>query len=287
MDINEYISSGILEAYVLGALTEEERRDVEAKVTAHPELAVELEAIENAMQHFVEEHAIAPPAHLQNQIWEAIEAAQPAAASTSNTETPTEPKGADVYTIAHQSPRQLHPWRWLWAAAVIVLTGSLLFNFYLMNERNALREEQVAMRQEMDTMKQQHEALAATMQQYSHEKEMMADPSMKSVVMHTMQEGHPMVATVYWSPNKGEGYVSIQKLPAPPTGMQYQLWVMKDNKPVDMGMISNDVVAKSGMEKVQKPMTGTAQAFAITLEKAGGSPTPSMDKVYVMGKIPA
>lgn len=283
MDINEYISSGILEAYVLGALVEEERRDVEAKVAAYPELAVELAAIENAMQHFVEEHAIAPPAHLQNQIWEAIEAAQ---SNTATSNAPTAPQGtAEVYTFSGQAPRQLNPWRWLWAAAVIVLTGSMLFNFYLMNERNALRNEQVAMRQEMDTLKRQHEALAASLQQYSHEKEMMADPSMQAVVMHTMQKEHPMVATVYWSPGKGEGYVSIQKLPMPPAGMQYQLWVMKDNKPVDMGMISNEVVAKGGMEKVQKVMTGTAQAFAISLEKAGGSPTPTMERVYVMGKI--
>lgn len=284
MDINEYISSGILEAYVLGALTEEERREVEAKVSAHPELAVELAAIENAMQHFVEEHAIAPPAHLQNQIWEAIEAAQPKVA-TSNTLTASQDSSTEVYTFSGQAPRQLNPWRWLWAAAVIVLTGSMLFNFYLMNERNALRSEQVAMRQEMDTLKRQHEALAASMQQYSHEKEMMADPSMQAVVMHTMLKEHPMVATVYWSPDKGDGYVSIQKLPVPPPGMQYQLWVMKDNKPVDMGLISNEVVAKGGMEKMQKAMTGTAQAFAISLEKAGGSPTPTMERVYVMGKI--
>lgn len=283
MDINEYISSGILEAYVLGALTEEERGEVVAKVAAHPELAVELAAIENAMQHFVEEHAIAPPAHLQQQIWEAIAATQPAA-----TNIPAEPqRTAEVYTLGDTARRRVNQWRWLWAAAVIVLTGSMLFNFYLMNERNILREQQVAMRQEMDTMKQQQQTLAAAMQQYSHEKEMMADPSMQSVVMHTMKEGHPMVATVYWSPIKGEGYISIQKLPVPPEGMQYQLWVLKDNKPVDMGVISNDVVAKGGMEKVQKTMAGTAQAFAITLEKAGGSPTPTMDQLYVLGKIPA
>jgi anti-sigma-K factor RskA len=28
-----------------------------------------------------------------------------------------------------------------------------------------------------------------------------------------------------------------------------------------------------------------AEAFAITLEKRGGSPEPSMDKLYVMGKV--
>jgi anti-sigma-K factor RskA len=32
------------------------------------------------------------------------------------------------------------------------------------------------------------------------------------------------------------------------------------------------------------PIT-SAQAFAVTLEKEGGSPSPTMDQMYVMGKI--
>jgi len=30
---------------------------------------------------------------------------------------------------------------------------------------------------------------------------------------------------------------------------------------------------------------GRAEAFAITLEKTGGSPTPTMDQMYVIAKI--
>jgi len=40
------------------------------------------------------------------------------------------------------------------------------------------------------------------------------------------------------------------------------------------------------MYKIQKMKSfGKAEAFAITLEKEGGSPTPTMTEMYVMAKI--
>ena len=46
MNINEYISSGILEAYVLGELSDQERISVERNLAQHPELQEELARIE-------------------------------------------------------------------------------------------------------------------------------------------------------------------------------------------------------------------------------------------------
>lgn len=275
MDIKEYISTGILEAYVLGALTETERAEVEAAVSAHPELASELQAIEEAMQHFVEEHAVTPPAHLQQQIWNAI---QPQA--TPDTVEPRQP-----VTMPFPHRQRSSQLRWQKAAVLIALVGSLIVNFFLWAQSNKSKGDQLAMQQQMDSLHKEQQALASVIQNYQHEKEMMANPGMQMVVMHTMQKDHPMVATIYVDTTKGDAYVSVQKLPPPPNGMQYQLWVIKDNKPVDMGMISNDVVAQAGLEKVQKTMNGTGQAFAISLEKAGGSPVPTMERIYVMGKV--
>jgi anti-sigma factor RsiW len=73
VNIKEYIESGILEAYVLGALTEGERAAVEADMVMYPELAKEIAAIEAAMQSFAEANAEEPPAHMQQQIWNAIQ----------------------------------------------------------------------------------------------------------------------------------------------------------------------------------------------------------------------
>jgi anti-sigma-K factor RskA len=94
-------------------------------------------------------------------------------------------------------------------------------------------------------------------------------------------EKHPnMLAEVYWDSSK-KVYLDIKNLPAAPTGKQYQLWAIVDGKPVDMGMYdSKKSIAIQAMKSVENP-----QAFAITLEKEGGNPTPTMEEMYVMGTI--
>lgn len=47
MNMNEYISSGILESYVLDVATPEEMKEVEMYASMHPEIKLELEAIDN------------------------------------------------------------------------------------------------------------------------------------------------------------------------------------------------------------------------------------------------
>jgi len=278
VNIKEYISSGILEAYVLGALSEEEQVQVVADIAAYPELAAEVAAIEITMQQFAEANAVAPPAFLQEQIWNAIQPAD-------NTGQQTEPVKEETKVIPLTRRERSGQLRWQRAAVLVVLVGSLLVNLMFWFERNKMQENQLAMQQRMDTMQEQQQSLAAVVDNYKKEKDMLADPSMQSVVMRSMQKDHPMVATVMWNKEKGDAWLSVQKLPEAPKGMQYQLWVIKDGKPVDMGMVSNDMVASGGLQKVSKQMLGEGQAFAISLEKEGGSPVPTMERVYVMGKV--
>jgi anti-sigma-K factor RskA len=56
-----------------------------------------------------------------------------------------------------------------------------------------------------------------------------------------------------------------------------------NGKPVDLGVIGADV----WQEKLLVKMKGVneAQAFAITLEPKGGSVNPTMDQMYVVGKL--
>lgn len=55
-----YIDSGILELYVLGCASEEQTRDVELMAAADPAVRQEITAIEQTMEAFAIEHAVAP-----------------------------------------------------------------------------------------------------------------------------------------------------------------------------------------------------------------------------------
>ena len=87
------------------------------------------------------------------------------------------------------------------------------------------------------------------------------------------------LATVYWNPKTNEVYLLNNSLVKTPQGKQYQLWAIIDGKPVDAGVISNcDGVCK--MKNISN-----AQAFAVTLEQEGGSPTPTLTAMFVVGKV--
>ena len=73
MNIEEYISSGILEAYVLNELSTPERVEVEQNLELYPELKEELGRVEKTAEKFVMKAAVQPRAHVKGKILTAIE----------------------------------------------------------------------------------------------------------------------------------------------------------------------------------------------------------------------
>ena len=274
MNTKDYIESGILEAYVLDALPLEERLEVEANIARYPELAAELKAIEEGMLTVAKAGAQEPPSHLKQQIWDTIASET----SVGHKELNWWRAGANVQPLPASPARSAY---WQRAAIWIALAGSLAANYYLWTQNNRQEQQQLVMRSDMEQMRRYTDALAHAVESYSTEKDMMADTTMQPVIMKTMQPGHAMAATVYWGKNDGSIYLSIQKLPPPPRGMQYQMWMIQDGKPVSMGMIDNNIIATGTITKM--PMTvKESQAFAISLEKEGGNETPT--EVQVLGK---
>jgi anti-sigma-K factor RskA len=279
VNIKEYIESGILEAYVLGALPEEEHRAVEVAVAQYPELKLEVEAIEGAMLQFAQATSVEPPAELQDKIWNALQGTEQA--------MPAPQPATTEYTAPKTIPLVAAPkanMQWARAAVWVALVGSLLANVMLWSEKNKADRQLAGIQQQVDTMSANQQTLAAKISAYEQERAMLAKVDMMPVVMQSAQPGHEMAGMMYWSKTKGEAYVSMSHMPMPPTGKQYQLWVIQDGKPVSMGTIPNELVSNGGLQKAGMLVTG-GQAFAISLEKEGGNPTPT--EVMVVGKIPA
>ncbi len=273
MNTREYIESGNLEAYALGALSALEAKQVEADIAMYPELAEEMAQIETTLQMFAARLATAPPAGTEEKIWSVLQYV-PANEGGNN---------AAPKVIPFQ-PEYRKTNQWKYAAVWTGLVGSLLLNGFLWMSKENTKADMATLSGKVFVLEHQQNDLAGILKDYQKNKAMMADTGMQTIVMHTMQPGHPMAATLYWSKNKGEAYISVDGLPTPPKGMQYQLWVMENGKPVDMGVLPNDMANTPAMQKVSKSVTD-GQAFAISLEKEGGSPMPTMQNIYVMGKV--
>jgi anti-sigma-K factor RskA len=77
---------------------------------------------------------------------------------------------------------------------------------------------------------------------------------------------------VAWNNREQKGLLQMLRLPPPPAGKDYQLWII-DNAAVSAGVIRLDAKGLYAFNAVSR--ITTAKQFAISLEKAGGSETPT------------
>ena len=73
MNIKEYISSGVVESYVLGMLSAQEKFDFEQYCEVYPELKAARNAFELAIEKQAMENAMTPPANVKEKVFSAIQ----------------------------------------------------------------------------------------------------------------------------------------------------------------------------------------------------------------------
>jgi anti-sigma-K factor RskA len=92
-------------------------------------------------------------------------------------------------------------------------------------------------------------------------------------------------AVVVWDTNQKNGLLQLDKLPPPAPGKDYQLWVIdpKIPQPVSAGVLAvpNDGLIRTSFHPVA-PIESAA-AFAISVEKTGGSSEPQ-GQIILVGK---
>jgi anti-sigma-K factor RskA len=71
-------------------------------------------------------------------------------------------------------------------------------------------------------------------------------------------------------------------MPANDKDHQYQLWAMVGHTPVDLGVFDADTTSRD-MKEMRS--IASADAFAVTLEPRGGSQSPTMSEMVVIGKF--
>jgi len=268
VEAQDIISSGLLELYAVGASSPEESRDVEGWVKQYPEVATELAYIQEGIEAYAQTHAIAPASSVKEKLLIRINPAAAGAPVIAMKEKTMD--ATKVYSISAT-------WKYVAAASIILLIGSLILNYTYYNKYNSTNDDlQVA-----KTEAQQQKEIVATMKR---DMDMIGSKDAMPVSLKGMDKAPNAAARIYWMQDTHEVYVDASNLPKPPDGMQYQLWAIVDGVPVSGGMIKTlPDGSKIHLQKMKG--FGKAQAFAVSLEKAGPEkPAPSAD-VVVMGKI--
>ena len=272
MNIQEYILSGIIESYVLGLASPEERSEFEAMCAAHPEIQKARNDFEESLENYFvnDANAVKPAPELKDKIFAEINAASQSSQKTS----------APVYPL---QPVRATWWRFVAAASIILLLGSTILNYYFFTQYKEYNNKYEQLASSQLQMASANQALQTKLQDYESAMNMMRDPAMAIIKMNSVPSSPSpnSLATVYWDTRNKDVYLLANNLPTPITEKQYQLWAIVDGKPVDAGIVD----IKEGLSFIKMKNIPRAQAFAITLEKKGGSDAPTLSAMYVLGKV--
>ncbi|REC49345.1 MULTISPECIES: anti-sigma factor domain-containing protein [Chryseobacterium] len=269
MNTKEYISSGIIESYILGLASPEEAGILECVMKNNAEVKAAFEEAQKALEDLATAQAVAPPADLKSKIWNKIQQEQ-----TAEEEKPV--FSADIPAAKPQEEIRIqgsNNWKVFAVAASVLLLVSVGGNVFWMNSQKETKETIAKMETEKN-------AQNLAMQRINQKMEMISNPDMKMVKLKGVEKHNDSKAMVFWDTKTKDVYLDAESLPKAPEGMQYQLWAIADGKPVDAGMYTEEKDSKIALANIPN-----AQAFAITLEKKGGSPVPTMENMYVMGEI--
>ncbi|WP_423735627.1 anti-sigma factor [Chitinophaga caseinilytica] len=272
MNVSAYIQSGVIESYVLGLATPEERAEVEKYRARYPEIEAAIQKCEANLEAYCFDHA----KPLEINMWDNLKRRFAESADVTGVGHPYPGTG----TLVHDRKlvRGAFSWGRVAAAAVFLLLVSVAGNVLLYQRYHRLKDDYAAVIHRNDLLLAGNNAIRDTISMlYSHVRSVAA-PGTRKILLKGVggKEGE---VTIYWNDDSHDVFVYTQHLPPAPKGKQFQLWALVDGKPVDSGMLDNCL----GFCRL-KPVEH-ADAFAITLEKEGGSPTPDLTQLYVMGNV--
>jgi anti-sigma-K factor RskA len=248
VNLKEYIASGIIESYVMGLASETERAEFEQMCAQHPELVAERRKFEESLETYASEQAVRPPTEVKAKILKAI----------ITMESSTKLRGIGLL-------------RFVAAAAVILFIGMVVL-YYQVNQQN---------KELANTNKELLDKVNADEVTINKIKREVSIPNTTIISMVGTKRAPQSAANVYWDSTNSNVYLMVTNMPQLPSDKQYQLWALIDKTQKSLGVF--DATDQNIILKMDS--TKKAQAFAITIEKRGGKPHPTLDSLTTMGKI--
>lgn len=273
MNIKEYISSGIIESYVLGLATEEEVSILECVRKNSPEVQQAILDVQLLMEDLASSEAVVPHEELKSTIWNRLSTLSDESTKSSDTGN-AQFEHVEIEkraTLPNVGTKRWVPWT---IAASVLLLLSLAANILLLNYRE---RDQKQMQQVISSNQDSQEKLKEANERW----QIIQRLSVKTVTLNGIEKYPEAKAVVFWDTKTSDVFLSATNLPLAPSGKQYQLWAIVEGQPVDAGLLP----LSSGDSMMKMHLIDKAEAFAITLENEGGSLVPTLTEMYVMGKI--
>jgi len=299
MDTEIYISSGILELYCAGALSEAEVREVERMASQFAAVKKEIQAIELALWSFNEHIFAGPHDQLKTELIAGIKL------NSSNTiiektheaalNNAVEPEVNTVETlIVLPAAKEIIPEQTIQSTGskkkkisigiflVIILPIILAFGaFGLWNNWDALLQELTAAKKLAANAEKSRAQIDSNLKATSQTLDTLRNPDLIKITLRGMKFSPAAKAVIYWNKNTNQILLDPVLIPLEDKDHCYQLWAMNKGETLSLGTFS-----ATNKNKQMLPMKAVdkASVFIISLEPKNGSAIPNIAQLCLMSK---
>lgn len=258
MNSKDYISSGILELYVAGSLSEKENQEVYEAIQKYPEVLAEVKSIESAILQLT------------------AFAKKDASYSFNNIKNKLKVDEPKVISIAKQKTNWLQYSGW----AATLLIGSILI--WTVSQNNELKNQVASEKEQLEA---QIDSASTNLAAAEKLIEIFRDKDIISIPLAGQTVSPTSYAKVYWDKKTNSIYLDAKGLPEPPKGKVYQVWSLKLSPltPTSLGTLDSFTADTNKIFTITN--ANESEAFGITLEPAGGSISPTLEQLYTLGAV--
>lgn len=257
----------LLPSYALGILEGDDLRAVDEHLLENCERC---NAELLAMSHLVEEMAgsiepVTPSQMVRARTLRSIQSS----ATSSTSESPERTTGISPV------------WRFAMAAGLALLVWSGWSQFDLRREVDRLAADREGLRQELDVVRTDLQATRTELARTLLASRIVSAPQSRSILLAGLDKAPESSARTYVDPDSSRAVFYASNLEALPSDKTYQLWFIADGTPVSAGTFA---VAADGSGSVLVEDVAafeSLQAWAVTIEPAGGVPQPTGDMVLL------
>ena len=271
--------------FALGALSDADRLEFERhRAEGCPVCEAELSRLAaGAALLAASSPPAAPPAALKARVFERVAAEgvkRPLAAAPAT--VPAAPAGSRVIELPRRRPSPVLAWTLAAAAVALAVVSGLMWQ-----SGEKLRGELAAVRQQLDSQTRQLADRDEELAEARKWSALLESAATRVVDLQLTPSGNALLkARAVYDPQLRRAIIVFTNFTAP-TGADYELWALRDSKPTSLGLIHADA---GGNAIVRLPDLGDPVglgAFAVSLEKAGGSSSPTAPEgpVVMVGKL--
>ncbi len=264
MTLDEIRNSGLLEAYVIGDVSMEERYEVEQALLKFPELKLDIAEIETALEVYALAHARPLREGLKNELLAGVLRAVNEDSSIDN--TAKDPKLRELKTSGGTS--KIKWWR---AAAAILLFTNLASLSYLYNGQNKANEQLNAYQVKLNDCDELQRKNSIRLASYQNA----LSPDSRDLKVAPTPKYAETDLIFFTDDKKEKNYIQVNRLPALAANQSFQLWALKEGSdPIPL-----TVFDRNEGQLLEVDFVASTATYAITIEKKGGSKTPDLEKL--------